>query len=409
MPRAIRPGPLAHAPALAIAIGLSVFPLPTWADAQDTVNYRVGLTHQRDDNLFRLPAGINPLPLVGKSARADSVTSAMLGVNFSKAYSLQQIEADFEHFSHRYGTYGFLNHGANNARAAWRWQLTPWLKGNLTANRNQALVGFADYRAYNKLNLRTTASYRLDADWNIFHNGWHLRGGLDHTRTSNSQTFTQDEGTRIASADIGLRYVFPSSNWIDVIVRGGSGSYLGRDLDLAHRLDNGFSDRRADLRAFWQNGKSQVEGGLGYLARDYDHFADRDFTGGVGNLKWTWKPTGKIAVIVAWKRDLAAYTDTASSYYIQNTYSVSPVWQVDSKIRLSLRLDRNNRDFRGPVSLLPVVARHEQINTAQLVAEWTPQRAITVSGYLTEDWRNSNQAGYDYDARVAGANVRLDF
>lgn len=380
------------------------------ADEYDTINYSVGLTHQYDNNLFRLPAGVNPLPLVGKSARDDRITTATLGIKFKKAYSLQQLEASYEHISNRYDTYDFLNHEADNFRGAWRWHLTPRLAGNLTANRTQALVGFGDFRNYGTRNLRTTTTFRADADWNILPGGWHLRGGLDRSRTSNSQLFIQDEGTQVNSADLGLRYVFPSFNWIDFVSRTGQGSYLGRNLDPVNQLDEGFREQRNELRIYWlAHGKSLIEGSLGYLARDHEHYGSRDYSGGVGSLKWTWTPTGKLALIVSWKRDMAAYTDAASSYYLQDVYSISPIWQVSAKIRLSLKFDRNTRDFRGPVTLLPVVPRHERINTAQFVAEWTPLRALNISGYLIDDRREANQTGFGYQDRIAGANVRLDF
>lgn len=395
--------------AAAFVLSALIVPAVAQADPQDTLTYSAGLTHQHDSNLFRLPDGVDPLPRVGKSARDDRITSGSLGIGFKKAWSLQQLEAGFEHVSNRYANHDFLDHDINNARAAWRWQITPRLTGNLTANRTQALVGFGDYTSYNKKNLRTTTTYRFDGDWNMFRSGWHLRGGIDQIRTNNSQTFTQDEGVRSVSADGGVRYRFPSSNWIDVVFRSGTGSYLGRQLDAANLLDTGFRDRRADLRAYWMNGKSVLEGSIGYLAREYDHYGDRDFSGGTGSLKWTWTPTGKIALVMSWKRDLAAHTDAASSYYLRNAYSIAPVWQASSKVRLGLRFDRNSRDFQGAVLPTPVNARHEHINTAQLVAEWTPMRAVTVSVSLTEDWRNANQSNYEYDTRIAAASIRLDF
>jgi len=386
-----------------------VCPVPALADAADTLNFSVGLTQQHDNNLFRLPDGINPLPLTGQSARADRITTATLGVNLKKAYSLQQFEASYEHISNRYATYAYLDNEADNARAAWRWQFTPRLKGNLSFNRSQALVSFGDYTNYGTKNLRTNTATRLDADWNVFGNGWHLRGGAEQNRSRNSQLFTQDEGSRVASADFGVRYVFPSSNWIDFITRSGEGEFLGRSIDIPNQLDTGFRDRRHEVRAYWMHGKTILEGGLGYAARDYDHFASRDYGSGIGNLKWTWTPTGKLALIVSWKRDLAAFTDATSSYYQQDIYSIAPVWQVDAKLRLSLKFDNIRRDYRGPVTLLPFVARNDRSNIAQLSAEWTPLRALTVSGYYLDDSRDSSLRGSDYSARILGASVRLDF
>lgn len=384
-------------------------PCAALADAADTLNFSAGLAERYENNLFRLPAGTDPTPLVGKSARDDRITTATLGISLNKAYSLQQFEAGFERSSNRYATYGFLNHDTDNARAAWRWQLTPRLKGNLKYDRNQALVGFGDYRNYGTRNLRTTTVQRLDADWNMFRNGWHLRGGVERNTTSNSQVFTEDEGSRTTSADFGVRFVFPSANWIDVIVRAGQGEFLGRTLNPVTRLDDGFRDQRSEIRAYRLAGKTLLEGSLGHLQREYDHYADRDYSGGIGSLKWTWTPTGKLALVLAWKRDLSAYTDATASYYVQDSYSISPVWQLSSKVKLSFKFDHNKRDYRGPVTLLPFTAREDRVTAAQFGAEWTPYRAVTVAGFLSGDRRAATQPGLDYAARMAGASLRLDF
>lgn len=407
--RAGRPG-LPRLLSLLVAGAAGFASLLAFADTDDTLNCSIGLTRQHDSNLFRLPEGVSPLLYTGKPARGDDLTSATFGVSLKKAYSLQQIEAGFERSSNRYGTYTYLNNDADSGRAAWRWQLTPRLRGNLTADRSQTLMSFTDYTGYATKNVRTITAVRADAEWNLFRNGWYVHGGVDRYETRNSQTFTQDQGSRVASADAGVRYVFPSGNWIDVLSRVGVGDFLDRSLDAVNQLDNGFRDRRTEVRGYWAvGGKSLLEGAAGYATRDYDHFSSRDYSGGVGNLKWTWQPTGKLALVASWKRDFAAYIDVTSSYYRQDVYSVGPVWQVDAKVRLSLKLDHTRRDYRGAVTTLPFTARDDRIDLKQVTADWTPLRALTLSGYVIDDRRASSLAGANYGARVIGANAALNF
>lgn len=402
--RAVRIGPLGILAGTAVGL---VSP-PALADEADTLNFSAGLTRQYDNNLFRLPDGVNPLALTGKSARADTITTATLGIGFKKAWSLQQVEASYEHVDNRYATYGYLDNEADNGRAAWRWQFTPRLKGNLTYNRSQALLSFGDFTDYDSKNVRTNTALRFDADWNPFGNGWHLLAGVDRHRTSNSRLFVQEEGSRLASADLGLRYVFPSGNWIGAVTRGGEGEFIGRRLDIPHQLDTGFRDRRHELRAYWSHGKTLLEGSMGHASRDYDHFSSRDYRGGIGSLKWTWTPTGKLVLLASWKRDFAAYTDATSSYYRQDIVSIGPVWQVDAKLRLSLKLDHSRRDYRGAVTPLPFVARDDRGNSAQFSTDWSPLRSLTVTGYYIDDRRDSSLAGSDYAARILGLNLRFE-
>jgi exopolysaccharide biosynthesis operon protein EpsL len=393
--------------AYALVSVLAAHALLAQADQEDTFNFSVGLTAQHDNNLFRLDDGVNPRPRNGKSSRSDTITTGSLGLNLKKAYSLQQFEARYEHVMNRYATYDYLDNDADNAGAAWRWHLTPRLSGNLTYDRSQALVGFDDYLNIGAKNMRTTTATRFDADW-LATGGWHLRGGVDETKSQNSQTFTVDEGNRLVSADLGVRYAFPSANWIEIVSRSGDGT-LYRNLNLVSQLDDAYSEKRHEARFYWRtNGVSVLEGTLGEVAREYDHFSSRDYNGGIGSLKWTWTPTGKLGLVLSWKRDLAAYTDNNASYYRLNLYSIAPVWQVSPKVKLSFKYDHNVRDYLGALAQTRF-SRNDSIDTARLIAEWLPTRTIVVSGYLTDESRDANLPGFDYSSRVAGASVRMEF
>lgn len=390
------------------AIATCLCPRAALADAGDAINFAAGVSQQRDSNVFRLADGINPQPLVGNSARADSITTGTLGVSLAKAYSLQQFEAGLDRVSSRHDTHTHLNNDADNARAAWHWQATPDLTGNLTLNRTQALVGFGDYTNYSGQNMRTTTATRIDADWNAFRNGWHLRAGAERYQTRDSRLFLQDQGGHIVNADLGVRLVFASANWIEFSTQGGEGRYPGRSLDVANQHDTGFSTRRSEARAHWVGGKSILEGSLGHASRHYDHFASRNYRGTVGSVKWAWTPSAALALIASWKHDFSPYVDASSSYYLQDTISISTVWQAAAKVTLSLKLDQTRRDFRGAVTPLPFTARRDRNDAIQVSAEWTPLRTVTLGAHYIDNKRDSTLPDGDYAARIAGLSLRVN-
>ncbi|KAB2924489.1 MAG: outer membrane beta-barrel protein [Dechloromonas sp.] len=379
------------------------------ADQGDLLNFTAGVSHLDDSNLFRLASGVDPRPLVGSEERGDRVTTTSFGVNLRKSLSMQQFEANWDHFSNRYARYGFLDSDINNGRLAWLWQLTPEVRGNLSHSRTQALLGFADYTNYGVRNLRKTTVHRADADWSVFRTGWHLRAGIDRYEIRNSETFSQDEGSQTDSGDVAVRHVFASGNWADVFVRAGSGEFLGRSLDAARQLDTGFAERRYEFRMSWSHGKSSLLGGVGYARRQYDHFSGRNYGEPVGNLSWTWAASDKSALRVAWRRDLLAYTDQSASYYRQDVFSVKPVWQIDSKLRLSANVDHARRDYRGAIAPVAWASRDERVTTARLEAEWAPWRALFVNAYVVREKRDSSLPAGDYSARQLGLGLRAEF
>lgn len=387
-----------------------LLPFSAQADQYDTFNLQAGVSRQHDSNFFRVADTTNLTGALGKNAHDEEITSTRVGLSFRKAWGLQEFEARAERVANRYANYDFLDHDASNANAAWRWRLTPLLSGNLTFNRQEAMVGFGNYYTnYGTLNMRTTTTRRFDADWEVFRNGWHLRAGADNTTSRNTTAFSADEGSRVNSADLALRYRFPSSSWLELISRTGRGTYF-RPLSTPSQLDTEFDDRRTEARLHWVfSGKSTFDATAGRLKRTHRHFASRDYEDPVGSLKWTWMPTGKLSLITMVKRDLAAYTDNDSSYYRQDTLSLSPTWQVDARLRLFLSLDRNRRDYQGAVAPTQPTARKEQVDAARLVAEWQPLQSTTVSGYVTREQRAVNWQGLDYSTKIAGAELRLEF
>jgi exopolysaccharide biosynthesis operon protein EpsL len=379
------------------------------ADEADTIGLNFGLSFQHDANLFRLADGVDPAPLVGNSSRSDHFVTTSLGLSFRKPFGLQQFEAGIDAISHRYDTYGFLSHDLINSRLAWRWKLTPRISGNLTSTSDQSLVGFGDFRNFGTRNLRTSQTERFDLDW-LVTGGWHLLGGVDRNRTANSQVFTQDEGTRTGNADLGIRYVFPSGSWMEGKSRATAGEYLGRAANAVTQLDDGFRESRTEARLHWLlGGKTTLDGGLGIVARDHEHFTSRDYRGVIGDIAVVWLPNGKLSLNLAWKRNLAAFTDFTSSYSVSNTWSLSPGWQWSPKLRFGLSLNRDYRDYRGAIVALPGPAREDRLDTARLTVDWTPYRAVSLNGFVAAEQRRSNQPGLGYGTRLLGANLRLSF
>lgn len=377
------------------------------ADATDTLNLRFGIGTQYDSNLFRVADGFDLASRVGRSARDDRITTANIGLDFRKAWSLQQFEASVEKVRQRHATHDFLDHDLDNLQAAWRWSLSPRLTGNLVHQRTQSLIGFDNYTDYTAPNLRTVNAQRFDADWHVT-GGWHLRAGADRERTDNSRTFTQDDSVRSTGLFAGIRYIFPSGSRLEATTRRSDGEY-DRALNIPAQLDNDFRQTRRELRARWAlSGKSTLEGGIGRVAREHAHFAARDFSGTVGNLQWNWQATGKLGLAASLKRDLAAFHDANASYYVSEAISLTPAWQIGAKFRLSLSLNREWRRYHGAI-VPPPTARREHTDSARLSAAWQPRRNIALSAYLGGQRRDASLPALDYTARSAGADLRIDF
>lgn len=379
-----------------------------FADAEDALNFLAGVTYRQEDNLYRLPSNVAPLPVLGKDTKADQVRISYVGIRFDRTYSQQRLQLDATATNYRYHTFGRLNFDAHDLSGKWLWRITPKFSGSISVDRQQTQINLADNRNFAGAGTRTTENRRFNADWWL-HGSWHFLGGASEYLQRNSQSFVAEDSYRYRAKEAGVRYVAESGSSITLLKRKGHGEYEDRTLNPISAMDTGFDQSETELSMVWLlSGKSTVNGRLTRFERKHEHFAVRDYQGTTGKLDYTWLPTGKLKINVAAARDIASYQELGNSYYINDSLALSPVWQVSGKVALRARLERARRDFYGPV--VPVAfLRQDQTRSALIGLDWAATRAFSMSATLQRDTRSSNNANLEYKANAASVTAQLFF
>ena len=57
----------------------------------------------------------------------------------------------------------------------------------------------------------------------------------------------------------------------------------------------------------------------------------------------------------------------------------------------------------------PAVGRQDRTRTAQLNLDWSPLRALVITGSLQRDTRSTNQANLDFEANAASITAQFSF
>ena len=278
------------------------------ANELDTWNIVGGISVTRDNNLFRLSNSADTQALLRTTSRSETITATNIGLKFNKPVSLQRFEFDLGVTDYHYQNFSYLNFAGINYNAAWRWNLTPNLTGNLTSSRQQTLMSFLDYNNYTTRNLRTIEQHRFDADFNVG-GGWHLTGGAFQSTYRNSQPFVQESDTTLDSAEAGVKYRFTSGSDLSFVNRTGRGVFINRPEPIySSQLDNKYSQTENELRFRWlTNPKANIDTKLAYLERKHDNFSERDFHGMTGGLSAEWLPTAKTSIKGGWSHELGSY------------------------------------------------------------------------------------------------------
>jgi exopolysaccharide biosynthesis operon protein EpsL len=378
------------------------------ADPEDTLNFAVGADVRYEDNLFKFADGVDTDIFPGRPSKSDTIYSTNLGIKIDKPYAQQRFKLDVMATENKFQRNSFLDYTGVDYTAAWFWHLTPRVSGTILLDQKQSLVDFGDFREFDDRNVQTSQFrlFSIDGDLGA---GWHAIGAISEVRARTSQNFEQIGNYEQVGVELGGKYVSRAENWISLVQRESKGKYQGRELDPIAQLDKGFDQTETEAKLYWKlTGKSTVEARLGYLDRTHDNFSQRDYDGWVGKVSYLWEPTGKLKINTSLGRNLFSFQEAGNSYYVADTFSVGPIWNVTAKTRLSLRYDLSQRDYRGAID--PAARSRDDIFQSLVFAgDWRPTRTIKVGAALQRDMRNSNIDQREYDANSVNVFAQLLF
>jgi exopolysaccharide biosynthesis operon protein EpsL len=371
------------------------------ADSLDTWNIHAGRSMAHHSNVR-----VN-----NTNGGADTVTVDTVGLKINKPYSLQRFELDLVMSDSSYQKTDRLDFKAVNYAGAWRWAVTPSLRGNLTSSRDEGRADTAsDSINTQTSNIRTTERQRFDADLDLS-GGWHLLGGVFRTVVSNSDASREERDNTLNSAELGGRYDFTSGSSVGFLNRTGRGTYDNQPEPLpGPQLDNGFRQTENLLTFAWPiTGKTRLNGRVGHLARNHDNYSARDYSGAVGALGMNWEISGKSRLGTGLTRNLSSYESTSSSYSTIDRFFFTPIWQTSERTAVRFNYEYIRQNYLGAVYEGPDTGRRDIKRIGQVALDWQPMNFVAVSASLSDDRRTSNQEIGKFKDTVALISVQLSF
>jgi exopolysaccharide biosynthesis operon protein EpsL len=384
-----------------ILLIILTFPLCTSADERDPLHAIAGISREYDNNLFLLESG----------KQSDRITKAYAGIQLDKLYSLQRFKVNYTLNSARYQRNSRLNFNSHNYDAAWLWSLTPRLTGTLYADRKESLNSFQDFRNFNTStirNIRVSQTQHFEADYSP-HGVWHLLGGITRNEATNSADFVQQDSFSAVALDGGVRYDFRSGSSIVLMAHKRNGDFGRKTPNFASLFDTGYNEKEAEARLIWLlSGHSRLNIRTAYLRRNHDTFSQRDYSGMEGRIDYFWTPTGKLQLGVSANTSLASFWNIDSSYTRENTLSISPIYKISDKIRLTGFAGISERRFLGD-AVVPSTNRLDKARNFSAGIDWTPWRTLTLGADLRYSKRDSNIVGFDFTDTIVGIDASFLF
>ena len=388
------------AAAFVLAAGIVAHPAAADEVEGRPIKLLIGSTGGWNSNIFLTP----------NNTQSVYYAAPYVGLSVDKAFAQQEIHSTITQTFYRYNL-SSLDASAFSYNGAWLWHFTPNWSGTISGGRSESVNNFNQFQNTNQQSfVVTNYNGNINLDGLLF-GGWHLLAGGSFVQSNNSQPF-QALGSykEYGMADTGLKYVAGSGSSISAVNRWVQGDYFDQQPDPTTLLDNRYQEQENGLKSTWYlGGKSTVNTRLSWLARRYQNFSQRDYSGPRGQITYVLgSAADKLRLNVGYTRDIAAYLTDQSSYTISNTVSIIPTWQASQKIAVRMDLERATWSYRGPViSSFPL--RGDTVLSALAGIDWTPLRYLALSASVQRSHRSSNIFADEYNDTLVNISTSLKF
>jgi hypothetical protein len=144
----------------------------------------------------------------------------------------------------------------------------------------------------------------------------------------------------------------------------------------------------------------------GYLKRDYPESRFATFSGDIWRASLQWLPTDQLQWVLTGWRQLTAYVDAESDYFVSKGVSLTPTWIATQTLKLSMTLSRENHDYiSSSPSAITLDTRRDKLTSAQGGLIYAPKDSLLFNLTCRYDKRSSNQALFQYNDILATASV----
>lgn len=377
------------------------------AQTSDGLTLRAGHTLSHDDNLFRLPDGVNPQTALGRPTSGETVGISTLGASYARDVSLQRLEVDVSLVDYRYQNYSRLDLLATNYDITWRWAVTPRLRGTLVAERDESVNTFDDSSVLTRGNQRVRRYEGFDALYEL-DGVWRLVGGLRSTRNQNEQPLIGEDSYVSRSADVGLRYEALSGSSVTARLRNGSGNTFNGAALPSSLSDADFRQREQVLDIRWLlSEKTIADLNLVRLERTHARLTSRNYSGTNSSLSLRWAATSKTLWTLQWASDLSSYQTANASFSRNERVTATYLWQIAARTNLQASLGESRRRYLGAPPGQGADSQRDITRDASVGLRWNATRNISLNASLQHTQRRSNRPGLAFSSTQAVVGVSV--
>ncbi len=400
--------------ALSVACcGIALGAAPAWAaqEQRDKLEIFVSDRVISDDNLYRQPSGmIDVVDANGARLRGeDYINRISVGVDGRWPIARQlfklAVQIDDNRFSHN----DQLNNFSGAGTLGWDWQAGSNLSGTLGADYSRALVDFANNRIVTK-DLVDLSSYFGEMRYGLG-SRWSVAANVRYGETSHSIDIRKVDDFQSKSGGFGVRYATPAGASLAADYRYVDARFPQDSLLNGVPFDRSYNENTTSMRVKYPfTAKLQLDATGGYLRRAYATEQNENFSGDIWRASLQWEPTIKTQIAFNAWRQLQAYIDAESNYFISKGGSIAPTWSPREKLSFVMELSLEDQTYlTSTLDPFFTAGRRDKVKAGQIRAIYQPRRHWRIDLSYRHENRDSNRALLEYRDNLASLGARFTF
>jgi len=376
------------------------------------------LGYSHDSNVFRLPDTLASMAAPGLS---DSITSATLLGGLDQAIGRQHLYGNATLRDNRFANHRALDNTGYGLKLGADWSTVERLSGNfnLMANREMAFLN-PDSGVPTLAHANIARTNQIDGSLRYgLVARWQLEGSFGRRAMGYSAPEYRSRENREDWASVGLRYRPSGALGLGLAWRQGQGRFPKfATLASGDFEADRYRSRNLDLTADWiASGASSLNARLSTGRLTHSVAAQRDYSGLTGELRWLWRPTGKLLVTTTLARETGQEFGAGTSFFVTGTDLSRTVnglrllaeHELSGKLKLSAGLSRSRRalvDTESTILGVPFsVAGADTTNAVTMGLRWTATRSTQLSCDYSHERRSTDgHLSQAYGVNVIGCN-----
>ncbi|HEY2464411.1 MAG TPA: outer membrane beta-barrel protein [Steroidobacteraceae bacterium] len=379
---------------------------PITRDSPNSFEFLIADQFAYDDNIYRLPSSFDVTSVAGPSAtRADGFNSITLGGNGRWFSDIQAVSLNFRADDNRFIHNDSLDNVSGKGNLAWDWRLGSYWAGQAGVNYYRALANPANTGYYARDVVQRedyfgTVRLQLGPQWALY-------GGFIGANTTQTAVPEQPFDFRSKAGNAGIEFATSSSNTVSLDYRYTSAIFPQEFVLVGAPFNSDYNEQTARILVKYVfSAATELDVSGGYLKRDYPESRFASFSGDIWRAALQWEPTDQLQWILTGWRQLAAYIDAESDYFVSKGVSLTPTWIATQTLKLSLTVSRENHDYIGSSpSTITLASRSDKLTSVQGGLIYAPKDTLLFNLTARYDKRDSNQAQFQFNDTLATASV----